>query len=90
MEKKLRLGVVGIGGMGTGHLRSYRNIPNAKIVAICDIYPGRAAERVAEFFPDAQVFFAFSIRTRHFSPRMALGMNTTQPSILAMPCPWAV
>ena len=55
MEQK-KIALIGCGGMGTGHLRSYRNIPNAKIVAICDIYPGRAAERVAEFFPDAQVF----------------------------------
>ena len=55
MEQK-KIALIGCGGMGTGHLRAYRNIPNAKIVAICDIYPGRAAERVAEFFPDAQVF----------------------------------
>ena len=33
MEQK-KIALIGCGGMGTGHLRSYRNIPNAKIVFI--------------------------------------------------------
>ena len=37
--------------------------------------------------PAAQFFAAFSIRTIYFSPAMALGTNTAQPSTCATPCP---
>ena len=55
MEQK-RIALIGCGGMGTHHLRSYQSIPDAKIVAICDIYPGRAEDRVAKYAPDALAF----------------------------------
>ena len=55
MEQK-KIALIGCGGMGTGHLRGYRNIPDAKIVAICDIYPGRAEARIAEFGLDAKAY----------------------------------
>ena len=55
MEQK-KIAVIGCGGMGTHHLRSYQNIPDAKIVAVCDIYPGRAEDRVARYAPDAKAF----------------------------------
>jgi len=32
----LRVGVIGLGNMGRHHIRHYRQIPNAKLVAICD------------------------------------------------------
>lgn len=40
--KKLRLGIVGTGGMGSHHIRSYHDIPEIELVAACDIVPGRA------------------------------------------------
>lgn len=55
MEQK-KIALIGCGGMGTGHLRSYQNIPEVKIVAICDIYPGRAEDRVARYAPDAKAY----------------------------------
>ena len=51
-QKKIAL--IGCGGMGTHHLKSYQNIPEVEIVAICDIYPGRAEDRVAKFAPNAK------------------------------------
>ncbi len=42
---KLRIGMIGVGGMGTHHLECYTRIPEAEVVAICDIIPGRAEER---------------------------------------------
>jgi len=53
-QKKIAL--IGCGGMGTHHLLSYQTIPDVKIVAICDIYPGRAEDRVERFAPDAKAY----------------------------------
>lgn len=36
-ERILRFGVVGTGGMGTGHCNSLQKLENAKLTAICDI-----------------------------------------------------
>jgi predicted dehydrogenase len=35
-EKAVRLGLIGTGGMGQGHLRNLKEIPQAQIVALCD------------------------------------------------------
>ena len=37
MEQKLRVAIVGVGGMGEGHLESYSRLPHVEVVAICDI-----------------------------------------------------
>ena len=42
MDKTLRIGVIGIGGMGNHHINSYQDIPNVEIVALCDIVPEKA------------------------------------------------
>ena len=34
---KLRVGLVGIGGMGGCHYFNYDNVPNAEVVAVCDV-----------------------------------------------------
>lgn len=35
-EREVRLGIVGVGGMGQGHVRGLKEIPNAKLAAVCD------------------------------------------------------
>ena len=35
---KIRLGFVGLGGMGTGLLNIFRKFPDVEIVALCDVY----------------------------------------------------
>ena len=42
--KKLRIGVVGVGHIGSNHARIYSELPNAELVAILDIDPARADE----------------------------------------------
>jgi predicted dehydrogenase len=37
MEKKVKVGIIGLGFMGTTHLDIYRNNPKAEIVAIADV-----------------------------------------------------
>lgn len=42
MEKKLKIGLVGCGGMGGVHCSAYKNMPNVEVVMLCDIVEGRA------------------------------------------------
>ena len=51
MNGKIRVGVIGIGGMSYGHIRSFLNSPDSEIVGLCDIVPSqleKAFERVPE------------------------------------------
>ena len=41
---KVRIGVIGTGGMGSGHCRRMGEIPEAELTAICDIDPNTRAE----------------------------------------------
>ena len=43
---KLRVGLVGIGGMGGCHYFNYDNVPNAEIVAVCDVRKDMAKEKL--------------------------------------------
>ena len=42
--KNLRVGVVGVGHIGSNHARIYSELPKANLVAILDIDPARAHE----------------------------------------------
>ena len=37
MAEPIKVGLIGIGGMGRTHFTCYQNNPNAQIVAICDV-----------------------------------------------------
>ena len=41
---KIRVALVGVGIIGESHIQTYRNIPEAEIVAICDIDEARLNE----------------------------------------------
>ena len=47
--KNLRVGVVGVGHIGSNHARIYSELPNAELVAILDIDPARADEIGAKY-----------------------------------------
>ena len=47
--KKLRVGVVGVGHIGSNHARIYAELPHAEFVVVFDIDPGRAAEIAARY-----------------------------------------
>ncbi len=42
--KTMRIGIIGCGGIANSHAKAYKNMPDAEIVACCDIIEGRAAE----------------------------------------------
>jgi predicted dehydrogenase len=48
-DKKLRVGVVGMRGIGNTHAGVYKNDPLAELVAVCDIDHGRADEAAARW-----------------------------------------
>ena len=41
--RKLRIGIIGCGGIANSHMKAYLTMPDVEIVAGCDIVPGRAA-----------------------------------------------
>ena len=56
-DRKLRIGIIGTGGISGDHIRSYLNQPDVEIVAGCDLIPGKAEKRFAEFdVKDAKYF----------------------------------
>ena len=46
MDKKIKIGIIGCGGIAHSHARSYKQLlddyKNMEIVALADIVPGRA------------------------------------------------
>ena len=50
--EKVRIGYVGVGGMGTNHINNLVKIKNAEIRAVCDIMPERV-ERAQQICKDA-------------------------------------
>jgi len=57
MEKKLRIALVGIGGMGNAHSKIWAENPRAEVVALCDILPERAETAKQRYaFADAVVY----------------------------------
>src|SRR6185503_15073112 len=40
--KKLRVGVIGVGHIGSNHARLYAEIPSVEFTAVCDVEPFRS------------------------------------------------
>ena len=46
---QLKVGIVGCGAHGRGHIQSYAEIPEAEIIAVVDLNPDRAQKAAVEF-----------------------------------------
>src|SRR5690606_19656844 len=46
MEKKIKIGIIGSGGIAQAHARAYMRMDDVEIVAVADVIPGKAAEFV--------------------------------------------
>jgi predicted dehydrogenase len=58
MSNEVRLGVVGVGGMGSHHVRSMPQIRDCRLTAVCDIVPEKmdaAGEGVNKFIDSAEL-----------------------------------
>ena len=51
-NEKVRIGVVGIRGMGQSHIQSFNDLSNVEVVAICDIDENLFDERIKKLFTD--------------------------------------
>ena len=49
MSRTLGVGIVGCGGISAAHCRAWQKVENARLVAVTDIDPARAAKRAEEF-----------------------------------------
>lgn len=58
-EKKLRIGIIGTGGIAHSHITAYMHQPDVEIVAACDLIPGKAEKFLAEYNVDAPAFVDF-------------------------------
>ena len=45
MSDKVRIGIIGVGTIGSVHATNYEKVENAEVVALCDILPDRLAEK---------------------------------------------
>ena len=59
MEGKLRIAVIGTGGMGRGHIRGWSQNPRVEIVALCDLVPEKCERIKAELNLDVPVYTDF-------------------------------
>ncbi|TDQ42162.1 Gfo/Idh/MocA family protein [Aureibacillus halotolerans] len=48
MTKKLRIGIIGSGGIAGAHVRSYKKMDDVDIVAVADVIEGKAEEFIAQ------------------------------------------
>lgn len=49
MAEKVRIGIIGCGTIGTVHAKSYQQVPECRIVAMCDILEDRVQAKAKEF-----------------------------------------
>ena len=58
MSKKLKVGIIGLGGICKGaHMPGYKEMDNVEIVAVCDILPEKIEAYKKEFdMPDVLAF----------------------------------
>jgi len=49
MGKEIRIGIIGVGMIGKHHIREYQKLPDAKLVAVCDVNKEEAQKVAAEY-----------------------------------------
>ena len=55
-SRKVRIGIIGTGGIAHAHMRAYLNMPDVEIVAGADLVPGKAEAFFREFHIDARCY----------------------------------
>ena len=56
-DKKLRIGIIGTGGISGAHIKTYKAQPDVELVAGCDLIPGKAEKKFAECEVEGAKFF---------------------------------
>ena len=59
--KTLKIGIVGLGGMGNVHMQAYKTMKNVEVVALCDIVAEKMDKAVEAYgFTSAKKYEKFS------------------------------
>ena len=56
MTEKVRIGIIGLGNIGSSHLRYLKDLPEAELIGVCDIVPEKA-DKFAEQYT-AKAFYS--------------------------------
>lgn len=56
-DRKLRIGIIGTGGISSSHIEAYKNQPDVELVAGCDLIPGKAEAKFEEFGVEGAKYF---------------------------------
>lgn len=56
-DRKLRIGVIGTGGISGSHIKTYIAQPDVELVAGCDLIPGKAEKKFEEYEVKGAKFF---------------------------------
>ncbi len=56
-DRKLRIGIIGTGGISGSHIQAYLKQPDVELVAGCDLIPGKAEKKFAEYKVEGAKFF---------------------------------
>jgi predicted dehydrogenase len=48
-NEDIRVGIIGLGNKGKGHVSQFMNMPGVRVVALCDVDPERLAKQVKRF-----------------------------------------
>jgi predicted dehydrogenase len=54
--RPVRIGIIGSGGIASAHVGCYKQIPEAQVVAVCDVVPGRAKAFIERHGLDAVAY----------------------------------
>ena len=49
MEKKARIGIIGMGAIGTAHAEALKKVPEMELAAVAEVIPDRLAQRATQF-----------------------------------------
>lgn len=56
-DRRLRIGVIGTGGISGAHIKTYKAQHDVDLVAGCDLIPGKAEKKFAEYEVEGAKFF---------------------------------
>lgn len=48
MSKKMKIGIIGSGGIAAAHAQAYKRMNDVEVIAVTDVIPGKAKEFIRQ------------------------------------------